>query len=546
MAVIEIAKIQVRRGQEKVTGTPTLSPGEFGWAEDTENLYIGKSISEGAVNNDNTRLLTENDLINLYNGSITSSTLYTLVGHIPNVSLANTVSRSLQSKLDDEVSVLSYGAIGNGTTPNAQYFRAAIESLYLNATVKGSLGNESLVTLYVPAGIYNIESTIYLPPNVIIVGDGPGKTILNLVTTSIPLMQYADQTSVHNSYVIFVDNQTNILGPTRPTKIVIKDMTLKYDTSLNDINGTYTLPLLRADCGTDCVISGVQFLGNYTAGAGQIADSNYTGLEIRGQGPITTQDLIIENCSFDNLYYGIKSNYDMEDSIVVNSRFRNLNRGVVYAETVAANNFTGPLRSRIENNKFYYVEREGIYVGSNSINKPTHHVSAFNIFNNVGNNTNNDRNQVTPVISFLTQGNVSIGDYNSRYDIVNSTSTNYASTTTIVSGTSYVQSPGAYSAQIILSTNNVLLSRFPYSSPAQSTRIEYNLNVSTTIRTGQLTIVIGVLGDASLTDSYSYSGPDDGYVTFDASLNTSTNLVELYYTSPNYTGFLNYRYTQLQ
>ena len=35
MSVIEIAKIQIRRGQEKTTGIPQLDPGEFGWAEDT-------------------------------------------------------------------------------------------------------------------------------------------------------------------------------------------------------------------------------------------------------------------------------------------------------------------------------------------------------------------------------------------------------------------------------------------------------------------------------------------------------------------------------
>ena len=47
MAVIEIARIQVRRGQENITGIPVLSPGEFGWAEDTEHLYIGKSVKIG-------------------------------------------------------------------------------------------------------------------------------------------------------------------------------------------------------------------------------------------------------------------------------------------------------------------------------------------------------------------------------------------------------------------------------------------------------------------------------------------------------------------
>ena len=49
MAVIEVAKIQVRRGQEGVTGLPQLDSGEFGWALDAQNLYIGNgALAEGA------------------------------------------------------------------------------------------------------------------------------------------------------------------------------------------------------------------------------------------------------------------------------------------------------------------------------------------------------------------------------------------------------------------------------------------------------------------------------------------------------------------
>ena len=65
MAILEIAKIQVRRGEENVTGIPQLDPGEFGWAEDTEHLYIGKRISEGARDDNNSRILTEQDQENI-------------------------------------------------------------------------------------------------------------------------------------------------------------------------------------------------------------------------------------------------------------------------------------------------------------------------------------------------------------------------------------------------------------------------------------------------------------------------------------------------
>ena len=90
MAVIEIAKIQVRRGQENVTGVPMLDPGELGWAEDTQNLYIGKRISEGANSDNNTRILTEVDLRNIFNalgggttGSVASTSTYRYRDDLP-------------------------------------------------------------------------------------------------------------------------------------------------------------------------------------------------------------------------------------------------------------------------------------------------------------------------------------------------------------------------------------------------------------------------------------------------------------------------------
>jgi hypothetical protein len=61
MAILEVARIQIRRGQEIQNKVPKLEPGEFAWAQDTENLYIGKRIAEGAADDENTRILTEKD-----------------------------------------------------------------------------------------------------------------------------------------------------------------------------------------------------------------------------------------------------------------------------------------------------------------------------------------------------------------------------------------------------------------------------------------------------------------------------------------------------
>jgi hypothetical protein len=547
MAVIEIAKIQIRRGQENITGIPTLSPGEFGWAEDTEHLYIGKSVAGGAVNNHNTRILTENDVQVFYNGVVSTTTAYSFQGHIPGYPAQNTVTRSLQDKIDDNVSVLDFGAVGDGVTPNAIPLQAAIDNLYLTSLVKNNGSRQSKMVVKIPAGVYQVENTIYVPPYVTLQGEGKGNTVLNLTTGSASLIQFVDQQSTIGSpYVKFVDGQVYI-GPTHPSNITINGMTLQYDTS---ISTTGTLSLVRADCATDCVISDVQFLGTYTVANSQIGNSNYTGIDIRGQGLITTKDLIIDNCNFDNLYYGIKSNYDIEDCIITKSRFRNLNRAITFAESIASINVTGPLRTRIENNKFYYIEREGIFVGSNSSNYPTHHVSAFNIFRNVGNNAGSDAVPVTPVINYQPPGNVSIGDYTSRFDYINNTSTEITSLTSLfVNGISYVESAGVYTAAISATPNTTLV-KFPFSGTAQSTRIQYNVTkaASNILRTGELLINASYNGSTStalVTDRYSFTGANDGNITFSASLNTTTNLVSLNYTSADAIGSITYKYSQL-
>jgi hypothetical protein len=63
MAVVSISRIQVRRGQKNTgSGLPQLASGEFGWAVDSQELFIGNgSVAEGAPYVGNTKMLTEND-----------------------------------------------------------------------------------------------------------------------------------------------------------------------------------------------------------------------------------------------------------------------------------------------------------------------------------------------------------------------------------------------------------------------------------------------------------------------------------------------------
>ena len=250
MAVIEIAKIQIRRGQENQTGMPQLDSGEFGWAEDTENLYIGKRIVDGAVDDNNTRILTENDLSNFFSlitpGSAVSSTsTYRYRDNVPTNSIPGRVFTSMGTKLDDIVSLTDFGVVPSFTATDITLaLTTAASSLYANTAI----GNDALRQLRLPAGAYFLADTIELPPNTSIIGEGQGLTTLILTNGDVPLFKTIDSQGK-----LYEDGMANDRA-TQPRNIHIEGMTLKYST------GTYSSePLLALDNVNYATIKKVDF-----------------------------------------------------------------------------------------------------------------------------------------------------------------------------------------------------------------------------------------------------------------------------------------------
>ena len=127
MAVVQISKIQVRRGQKNSnSGIPQLSSAEFAWAVDSQELFIGNgSVLEGAPYVGNTKILTEHDNI------LELADSYRFANDDTSISLS--VSRSLQSKIDEiHVSVRDFGAIGDGSTDCVTAFETAAAQLFRN------------------------------------------------------------------------------------------------------------------------------------------------------------------------------------------------------------------------------------------------------------------------------------------------------------------------------------------------------------------------------------------------------------------------------
>lgn len=192
MAVVQISKIQVRRGQKNSgIGVPQLSSAEFAWAVDTQELYIGNgSVAEGAPAVGNTKILTEHDNILELAGS------YTFAAN--DVSIALSVARSLQTKIDEiEVSVVDYGAVPDGSTDSTSAFTNALTELFDNTNDKYKK------ILKVPNGVYLFLNDLTIPSRVILRGENALETVLEMGNNSIIF-----DTASGNPYNIQIENLT--------------------------------------------------------------------------------------------------------------------------------------------------------------------------------------------------------------------------------------------------------------------------------------------------------------------------------------------------
>ena len=63
MSIIQISRIQVRSGN--IDQLPQLSVGEFGWAVDSKQLFIGNDPNVIGPNPDNTEVLTQYSTIDI-------------------------------------------------------------------------------------------------------------------------------------------------------------------------------------------------------------------------------------------------------------------------------------------------------------------------------------------------------------------------------------------------------------------------------------------------------------------------------------------------
>jgi len=488
MAVVEIAKIQVRRGQENQTGVPQLEPGEFGWAQDTEHLYIGKRISEGANTDENTRILTENDLQNIFNLVDTTSTQiinYTYREQVPHI--INTVPISLQDRLDQRVSLASFGVVPSFTATDITVpFQNAVNTLFYNSTVDSDQRIESKRKLIVPAGNYIVREEILLPPFAQIEGEGPGITKITLVETGTHMFRTIDGIlPLQKSLQAMSD------GPNRARNVGLSNMTIEYATTANS-----SYALLALDNVENANISNVEF-GIQTS-TDFVSDG--IGIQLRGtknSGVELCENIQILNCIFNSLSTAIEGTGTVTRMVIKDNKFSNLQSGIRFFNV---DEFDTPSKGIITNNKFENIIKEAFYVGTDTT--ATNHISQYNVYYQVGNGITLDDNTSTEqyaVINFNSDGNKSIDDYFSRQnEAVSNTDPNFYYNPLVVGAVSVINNT-------VFKYNNIPpgvtdLTKIPLTDQEQRLEIEYKFfdDAHQYNRTGKLLINISKGADVDL------------------------------------------------
>jgi len=537
MAIIEISRIQVRRGQENQTGIPTLAGGEFGWAADTEHLYIGLRRDDGGARDANVRILTENDLLpteNIFNSPAVADYTYRADTDPPitaNIDTGLAVIRDINKKLDDFVNIKDFGVVGEGGNANEVLtIQNAIDKLFLDPLKDGAIyGKYSARVLYFPTGVYNIDQPLLLPAYTTIVGDGIGKTIINLIALdSSHAIQTidADINDEFTSRVTF-DLGTITSGRGQPNYIRIEGLTIRYDPLLSGVQNCQSLVTL--DCSENAVFKDVRFAGNHVIG--DTADAGHSGIEIRGYTSsenltVSSNNLLIDNCEFDGLFHCIRSNYDIVNPIIQNSQFYNSVRGITFNEPVDATATIGPRGARILNNRFMKIEAQAIYVGASGsalstdrMQLNTDHISMNNRFYHVGNSTyNRDSTTGTAVITYLSDGNLTINDWFDRQEYQNQNFGGNIRYNPLVEGRTTINNPGVNTAVVNSGASvSTPIIRLPITSLGQHLSIEYTLTQGapgayTIDRIGKLDVYVqpgdNPTNTDTIGDAYSYNTGD--------------------------------------
>jgi Pectate lyase superfamily protein/Major tropism determinant N-terminal domain len=433
MAVYQISKIQIRRGNARTgPGFPQLASGELGWAVDSQQLYIGNgSIAEGAPTVGNTKILTERDILSGGSGLIStlehtykSSDATITTG----VSTNAPVIRSLQTILDDSVSVYDFGAVGNGAVNDTAAIQRAITQLFANFNLKSFLttqeGVKRRVVLQMPPGIFVINGTLSIPSYTTIIGAGVDKTIIQYTGLGTAIRCTADSDS---PYPVI-----------NPRYIRLQGLTIQsVEVATNGLDIANT---------TNSVFQDIKLVSNWSLGT---AIDN-KAINIDSLASTTADNVVFNNITINNYYYGVYAGNESTHITFNNGLISTAYIGFALGVDLD-NTSNGPSNYHVSNYKFNNVSKHAFVsiIGTNNS------ITNCDLTSVGGSNSA----PLTPQIYFDQPGNYS-SDIRSDRSIVLADPTSSVSYIPEVSGSSVYTSTTKV-VSIIVSPTSVDIIRIP-------------------------------------------------------------------------------------
>jgi hypothetical protein len=516
MAVIQISKIQVRRGLQE--NLPQLASGEMGWSVDSGNLYIGNgTVAEGAPLPGVTQILTSNNdilsAIQSYTFKGVDSGYTSQTGPDRN----NFVTRVLLSKLDDQVNFRDF------ITPqdiSSNDYTVALQRA-INEIYPADYYSELKVRrkLHIPAGRWPISSTITIPPYANLIGDGPRSTIIISSSSTQPVIQFRDSRGN-------VGVNINTVTSDAPFQITLEDMTLQssLDTDIALIESSQVITFNR-----------VRFQGNIstpvTAGTGKAG--------VRLLDTVTpTSKVSFNGCEFARISKGIVAAGNVSSVIVNNAWFDTLYQGI-YTEA----NIGSPQSVKVVSSMFDNISAEAVVSNDNSSV-----TSAYNYYKTVGRTNGtliNSGTATTAVLSWNTPNNYSIGDL---FDRTADEQANYKSIevsadqpATLVQATTVGSVQDLPGATITLDDNTTANTSLSLLSTTSSAIIDYKITRGSNHRVG--TIVVSHSNGTNVTVADEYLSSTDVGVTLSFTGNIGLNSAILGYTTSNIGTDATFKYT---
>jgi hypothetical protein len=496
VAVVQISRIQHRRGL--ATDLPQLAAGELGWVIDEQKLYIGNgTVADGAPAVGNTEVLTSGSSI------FTAATGYTYKGYLGDATPIVTgngvsITRTLQERLDDTVSVKAFGAQGDASTDDTAAIQRALDELYTNTDKTDA---RSRRILFFPAGQYNITSSITIPPYAHLTGEGADRTIIYYSGSAAPVAKTQDNLGNEFGSMSAVAQNINI-----------EQITFKNGTAHTGFS---------VDCAKDVRFMRCKFQGTYAAGGIDVANSK--GVTVRSTNALPCSNIIFDACIFTKFARLVDFDYDLTSAKFINSDFSVGYYGAYIGDDTdgASNGLTqGPSNVQFIASTWSTIGQNAIRVDAEGTIRNI--ISAGNWYaSDIGNNfedyDTNDYNDIVPVLAFTADECASRFDYFERADL---RSTSIAPSRD-VDGVAVVEKP-VKQKTLADNTSNTTTDIRVKATNGSALIIKYKIERGSNFRTGTLTVIGKGGGLPSFSDDYEETGDVGVTLTVTASELDST------------------------